>query len=45
MANRLDCQIQVEFRPVGVIGRRQLDLENLAHHGITKPGELGIREK
>lgn len=41
----LDCQIDIQLRPVEVIGRWQFDVENFSNCYVAKPGEFAERQE
>jgi len=45
MTNRLYSQVDIQFRPVEVIGRWELDIQNLSDRNVPKPWKLGKRKE
>src|SRR3546814_1008068 len=45
MANRVNGQIDVQIRPVKVLGRGPLNMQHLANRGIAKPREAIERQE
>lgn len=45
VANGLNGQVDVEVGPVEMVGRGELDVQNLADRDIPKPRKLGERQK
>lgn len=45
MANRLDGEIDIQVRPIEMIGRRSLDAGEFVDGGLTEPWELLERQE
>jgi len=44
MPYRLNRQINIQIRPIEMVGRWSQDVENLLNRGYREPGKLGIRK-
>jgi len=45
MANGFNCQVDVELGPVQMLGRRLLNVQDLANGRVLKPRELREGQK
>jgi len=45
MTNRFNSQVDIQLRPVKVIGRRKFDMQNLSDRNVSKPWKLSKRKK
>lgn len=45
MPNGIDAQVDIELRPIEVVGPRQLYMGELANRCILKPGKFAVWEE